>query len=257
MSANVLLVHGFTGSTAGWSRARAALAERGVSTGTLDLAGHGDRAGERDPRLFTLDAALDDIGAAVREAGSDPVLLGYSMGGRLALHFAERHPERIRAMVLESASPGLASEEERSARRASDEALARSLEREGIESFVARWEALPLFASQARLPAAVRDEVRARRLCNDAASLAAALRGLGTGALPSLWARLRHIGVPTLLLAGEEDVKFVGVARRMAERLRDVRVEVVARAGHRTHLERPERWADLVASFAESPRPAG
>jgi 2-succinyl-6-hydroxy-2,4-cyclohexadiene-1-carboxylate synthase len=151
--------------------------------------------------------------------------------------------------VLESASPGLETDDERTARRTSDEELAKRLETEGIEAFVDHWEAHPLFESQKTLPAEVRRAHRAGRLRNDARSLAAALRGLGTGALPSYWNALETCRVPTLLVVGELDSAYVEIGRRMQERMPAARLVVVPGAGHTVHLERPDAWVEAVVEF--------
>lgn len=185
-----------------------------------------------------------------RLAGRGPLdLVGYSMGGRLALAFAARNPDKVRRLVLESASPGLATEEERAARRDADEALARRVERDGVEAFVDHWEALPLFESQRALPDEVRIRHRALRLLNSPASLAASLRGLGTGALPSFWGSLPRLRVPVLVVVGGLDGKFHDIGRRMAEALPLGRLAVVGDAGHTVHLERPEAWLGAVVPF--------
>ncbi len=286
MSSPVLL-HGFTGSAASWGDALVdALASAGHPPVLLDAPGHGARAGETDPAAFTPEAVwarVDEAGGWSRAdgrngadgppgdgrgprgarggaageggtagplRGGEPFpLVGYSMGGRLALSYAVAHPDRVSALVLESASPGLATEEERASRRASDEALARRLEGEGMEAFVDFWESLPLFESRGALPAEVRARQRALRLGNDPASLAMALRGLGTGALPSFWDRLPELEVPVLLLVGALDRKFVGIARAMAGLLPDAEVVVVPEAGHTVHLERPGAWVEAVVGF--------
>lgn len=213
----------------------------------VDLPGHGRHAGITAPWRFTLegmDATLD------RASGGEPMdLVGYSMGGRLALAYTVRNPGRVRSLVLESASPGLADAEERARRREEDEVLARRLETEGVERFVDHWEALPLFESQRGLPQEVRSRHRALRLRNDPRSLAAALRGLGTGALPSYWDALGGITVPVLLVVGSLDLKFVEIARRMAGLLTDARVAEVPGAGHAVHLERPAAWLEAVTGF--------
>jgi len=213
----------------------------------VDLPGHGRHAGEASPRRFTLEAVETEITTLSRGDSLD--LVGYSMGGRLALAYSVRHPDRVRRLVLESASPGLASEEERRARRSEDAALAESLERDGIEAFVERWESLPLFESQEALAGAARAAVRARRLRNDAASLAACLRGLGTGSLPSFWGSLASLRVPVLVLVGGLDRKFVEIGARMVELLPDGRLVEIPEAGHTVHLERPGAWLGAVTAF--------
>jgi 2-succinyl-6-hydroxy-2,4-cyclohexadiene-1-carboxylate synthase len=241
----VILLHGFTGSSASsGDRLIDGLTSAGVQPVLVDLPGHGRHVGETDPTAFTLDAALGSISEA---GGAEPgPILGYSMGGRLALAYAVRYPERVSHLILESASPGLDAESSRADRRASDDALAAGLETDGIQPFLERWEALPLFGSQRVLPQEVRAALRARRLLNDPDSLAAALRGLGTGALPSYWGDLEGLEVPTLVLVGELDHKFVAIGQKMARQLPDVRLAEVPGAGHAIHLERPDAWLEAV-----------
>lgn len=209
----------------------------------LDLPGHGARS---RAAAGTLD---DLVGEIEREAPPTFDLVGYSMGGRLALHFAHRHPDRVRRLVLESASPGLADPTERAARREADEALADRIVRDGIGAFVEHWESLPLFASQERLAEGVRKAQRERRLANRPEGLAYSLRALGTGALPSLWDHLERMAIPTLLIVGELDAKFVGIAEAMAGALPHAEIEVVEDTGHTVHLERPNEWLRRVSQF--------
>lgn len=259
-----MLLHGFTGSAGSWGAPiLEGLLGRGFDVTALDLPGHGARAGEDDPRTFTLEAVLAEVDEVGRRTAGEIVgdvgrevssydLVGYSMGGRIALHQALRRPDRVRRLVLESASPGLATEGERTLRRRDDEALARRIVEGGVEEFVDGWEALPLFASQRRLAAEVRRRHRERRLANHPRSLAAALRGLGTGTLPSLWERLGEVRTPTLLIAGALDGKFVEIGRRMAEAIPEAHLTVVPDAGHTVHLERPGMWIEVVTDFLAS-----
>lgn len=253
-----VLLHGFTGSSASWGDALVdALASAHQAPILVDLPGHGRWVGEADPEAFTpararalVDEATGwtETAAGARNPESSP-LVGYSMGGRLALSYALTHPERVSALVLESASPGLETEADRVERRASDEALARRLEEQGIEAFVDSWEDLPLFESRDALPAPVRARQRALRLRNDPCSLAAALRGLGTGALPAYWDALPRLDLPVLLLVGALDRKFVAIAERMEALLPRATLRVVPHAGHTVHLERPDAWVEAVVGF--------
>jgi len=242
-----VLLHGFSGSSASWTeRLIDSLVGTAASPVLVDLPGHGLLPSSLAKGGVTLEATLSQISAS----GIWPTdLLGYSMGGRVALHFAANHPERVRSLVLESSSPGLATEAERSARRATDETLALRIEQKGIEDFVDFWESLPLFESQRALDTLVLERQRALRLQNDARGVAAALRGLGTGSLPSLWDRLPEIRTRTLLLVGALDQKFVDVARSMAALMPHARLVMVPDAGHAVHLERPDAWLDAVKSF--------
>lgn len=220
----------------------------------FDLPGHGRHAGETDPGRFTLAAVEEELRALTTDGSAD--LIGYSMGGRVALAFAVRNPGRVRRLVLESSSPGLDTEEERAARRRDDESLADWIEVNGTEAFVARWEVLPLFESQRALAPLVLEAQRRRRLLNHPGSMAASLRGMGTGALPSFWGSLPTLRVPVLFMAGAHDRKFVEVARRMAAATPSARLRVVEGAGHAVHLERPGAWVELVGDFLREDRNA-
>ena len=242
-----VLLHGFAGSAGEWEGQLVdGLAGAGLAPVLVDLPGHGADTGVTAPAAFTLGAALARIDVAGRWPAD---LIGYSMGGRLALHFAAAYPKRVGRLVVESGSPGLATESERAERRAADEALAARIESEGIEWFVDHWESRPMFETRRRLDAALLLRRRHLRLRNDPKSLAAALRGLGPGALPSLWDRLEQLDVPTLFVVGERDDKFAVIAERMARAMPRARVAMIPDTGHTVHLEAPGAWLDAVIGF--------
>ncbi len=245
----LLLLHGFTGSAAGWAALGAAWAPF-FSTLAVDLPGHG-RSGSPDAvAAYTMAATVADLVAVLDRAGvARAHVLGYSMGGRVALALALAHPDRVGALVLESASPGLAEAGERVARVAADAALAERIRREGVPAFVDYWEALPLWASQARLSPDALAALRAGRLQNNPVGLANSLRGLGTGSQPPLWDRLGDLTAPTLLVAGGDDAKFSDLARQMAASIPDNELLLVHHAGHAVHLEQPAVFARLVRDF--------
>jgi 2-succinyl-6-hydroxy-2,4-cyclohexadiene-1-carboxylate synthase len=231
------LLHGFTGAGDAFDHL-----DLPFQLSAPDLPGHG-----LSPAARGWDEALDDLAAAL---GPEPrFLYGYSLGARLALAYALRFPQRVRALALESGSPGIDDPEERARRRADDEELAGLLRREGLDAFLARWEAHPTLATMRDLPGSLASALRARRRRNSPEGLASALRFLGSGAQPSLWAELPELDVPALLVAGERDAKFCSIARAMAARLPRGRLRVVASAGHAPHLEAPRELAALVADW--------
>lgn len=238
MAPNLVLLHGFTNTGASWDQVVAALPER-YRPLAPDIRGHGAASGARP---VSLTAVVDDV---VALAGGPMELVGYSMGGRIALHVALALAGRVRRLVLIGASPGIADPAARTERRAADDGLAAEVEQMTIEAFAERWAQTAVLADQ---PAHVQDAVRADRLRNTPAGLAAALRGLGTGALPSLWERLGELTVPVDLVVGERDAKFAAVAQEMAAALADARVHVVAGAGHAVHLEAPAAVADAISA---------
>jgi 2-succinyl-6-hydroxy-2,4-cyclohexadiene-1-carboxylate synthase len=238
MAREVVLLHGFTHTGASWDPVEAALGERYRAVAP-DIRGHGT-ASDRTPVM--LDAVLGDI---ARLAPAPVTLAGYSMGGRIALHIALAFPARVSRLVLVGASPGIADAGERAERRAADEALADRLETMSIEEFAAEWARTPVLAG---LPADVARRVHADRLRSTPSGLARALRGLGTGALPSLWGRLAELSMPVVYVAGERDAKFRAIASSMAGGLPDAQMIVVPETGHAVHLERPEAVAEAIAS---------
>lgn len=245
----LLLLHGFTGCAANWQDGMRRLDNK-RRVFAIDLPGHGQTRAPNDVAQHALPFIAKQTSAFIDAVIGEPVhLLGYSMGGRLALCVALNHPDCIKTLLLESASPGLAAEAERQARIASDEALAQRIERDGIERFVDEWERLPLFASQRQAPEEARRRLRKLRLQNDPAGLAHSLRGMGTGAQPPLWDRLHEWAKPALLITGALDTKFVEINRQMAQRMTNATHHIVANAGHAVHFEQPETYTTLVKDF--------
>lgn len=245
----VVALHGFTGSVATWETFVAA-ASRDSTVVRVDLLGHGVSDAPEDPERYSMEHCIADLAALLDHLGLAPVTwLGYSMGGRVAIAAAIGLPDRTAALIAESASPGLALESERRERVAQDESLARRIEADRVESFVAYWEALPLFTSQASLPASSRERLRVQRLGNRPLGLANSLRGMGTGVQPSVNERLPELAVPALFIAGEEDAKFVALAQQMHRQVPGGRLRVIPGAGHAAHLERPDEFNGAVLDF--------
>ncbi len=245
----LVLLHGFTGSIENW-REQISVFENHFSIVAIDFLGHGKSDAPRDALRYRMEWCVADLREILDEleiASAD--LLGYSMGGRVALHFANAYPERVKKLILESASPGLKDAAERNARAASDAELAEKIEREGIEKFVEAWTNLPLFATQARLPQDVRERLKQQRLQNNAQGLANSLRGLSVGVQASLWNVLPSVRIPTLLIAGQLDEKFSEIAHEMANAMPNSELKMVEDAGHTVHLEQREMFDHIVLEF--------
>lgn len=235
----LVLLHGFTGCTENWQPLLEHLPHN-LRVIRVDLPGHGHTDAPASANRYAMPEVARDLAAIFGNLKLRGVTLwGYSMGGRLALYFALNHPGYLSRLILESASPGLATDAERQQRAQQDNELADYILREGVAAFVDRWEALPLFASQRRLPAEARQRLREQRLRNSATGLAGSLRGMGTGVQPSLWDHLPGLDLPVNLLAGALDAKFVGIAQQMQALLPRATLHIIESAGHAVHLEAP------------------
>jgi len=248
-----VLLHGFTGSKASWVGVRAAL-RRTIRVIAVDLPGHGGTRMDARAFDYSLERTADAVVEALDAVGVGRfALVGYSMGGRVALQIALAHGARVERLVLESASAGLATGAARTRRRRGDEALAEFVETSGIAAFVRRWEQRPLFRSLATAPPRVRRELRRQRLSCTPAGLAASLRGMGTGIQPWLGDRLETLAMPVVLIAGALDRKFARIARQLARRLSGSRVEIIEGAGHIPHVERAARFLRVLGEFLSIP----
>ena len=245
---SVVLLHGFTGAAESMAGLAARLRARHRVV-RIDLVGHGRSDAPRELAAYTMQACTAQLAAASEAIAPHAHWIGYSMGGRAALAFALRHPARVRSLLTVGASAGLRSAEQRAARIRDDEALADSIERDGLAEFVDRWMALPLFAGEARLGSAVRATARAQRLRNRPHGLANSLRGMGSGAQPALHDALARLAVPCCFAAGADDAKFRAIAAELAAIAARGEVRVVADAGHAAHLEAADAFAELALDF--------
>ena len=237
----VVLVHGFTQTGRSWGPIAADL-RRDHEVVLVDAPGHGGSAAVRTD--LTAGAAL--LGAA----GGRATYVGYSMGGRLALHLALDQPDQVDALVLLGATAGIEDEQERAARRRGDEGWASDLERDGLDPFLERWLAQPLFAN---LPADAADLDDRRR--NTVEGLASSLRLAGTGSQAPRWSDLPGLRMPVLVLAGERDERFAALGRRMARAIgANAAFAVVAGAGHAAHREQPDAFLAVLRAFLAAQR---
>lgn len=247
-----VLIHGFSGGPASWRRVEAVL---DAPSHALAIRGHG---GESPPTPSegpaSFEAEVDRLGALVRaETPAPRLVVGYSLGGRLALGLLVRHPDLFFGAALIGANPGLGGEDARMARRRDDERWARLIEEEGLAVFDDEWSALPLFASQHDLDAVRLAEQRRVRFSHDPAALAAAMRTLGLGVMPDYRPALRDVACRVELIVGGLDTKFSGLARQMAGLLPAATVRVVGGVGHNVPLEAPARLARLLNDVAAYP----
>lgn len=230
-------VHGFTQTGKSWVTAALAI---GDSTNTfVDAPDHGESQG--------ISLSLQETGDELADIAFGKVLIGYSMGARMALHAVVQHPYAMTGLVLVSGTPGIEDDSERSARVQADEELASRIESIGTPAFLQEWIRQPLFAKSKFSNEEIQDRSR-----NTPASLATSLRKCGTGQQEPLWSQLQEINIPVLLICGARDEKFTGIAKRMNQAITNSTLRVLDKAGHNAHLDQPEAFAQAVNWWLQS-----
>jgi len=229
----IALLHGFTQTGRSW-RSIVERLPRDTDIWCPDAPGHGESRRLRIDLETTAGLVVETVGRAR--------LVGYSMGGRIALRAALDHPSLVESLVLIGANAGIDDPVERARRVDDDEMLARSLETDGIDTFLRRWLSGPLFATLSPEAADMEDRRR-----NDAEGLASSLRLMGTGAQVPLWSRLPAGECALRYVAGELDTKFTEIGRRLVTSWgAPATLSLVSGAGHAAHLENPDAVASLL-----------
>ncbi len=231
-----LLVHGFAGTAGSWDLFTNHLDSQRYRPIAVDLRGHGQNAALRP---ISFETCIDDLLVA---APASFTLVGYSLGGRLALQLALAAPQRVERLVLVSTSAGIEDDAARAARLESDLALADRLDRLSIEQFASEWLAGPLFVEDSE---EAQDLARNEIEKNSPANLACALRGLSVGEMEPLWERLGEISAPTTLVAGETDETYVALANQMSGAIADSELQIIQGAGHALPRSASEQLARL------------
>lgn len=245
----LLLLHGFTGNSETWNFLVPILGVK-YSLIMVDLIGHGKTGSPGDYNRYSMERAVEDLKNIIGALGIEKAnLLGYSMGGRLALSFACTYPQYIDKLILESASPGLQTEDERRMRKDHDRKLAERIIHNGLADFIDYWENIPLFESQKKIPREKRNDTRKQRLSNSETGLAGSLLGMGTGSQPSWWGELKNLDFPVLLVTGELDAKFCNIARNMQKLMKHCDWKIINGVGHAIHVEDDEKFGKIISGF--------
>jgi 2-succinyl-6-hydroxy-2,4-cyclohexadiene-1-carboxylate synthase len=247
MSDPLILIHGFAQTPESWREVIELLApEREVHA--IELPGHGETALSRGAP--TVESVREFLASEIDRLGAGRAIVwGYSQGGRVAYDLVLNHPERVSALIIESAAPGIADPIARADRRSRDEALASRIEAGRIEDFVTMWETIPALGEQTKAEV---ESQRAVRLAQTPEGLAASLRGIGQAAYEPMWDRLGEITVPTLLITGERDVIYTRHADAAAGAIPDARRATIDGASHAVHLQETPATLAVVRPFLEA-----
>lgn len=244
----LVLLHGFISDSRTYDSHLDAFSKE-TNVLTIDLPGHGkDETSMSNVWDFPFLAQQLDM---VLEQYSDyqMTLLGYSMGGRIALYYALYGKQPLASLILESTSPGIKDEDNRLERQHIDAARAKVLDIAGLEIFVNDWEKLPLFYTQYDLDKDKKKAIRDMRMSQNPNTLAKALRDYGTGHMPNLWDEIKAIDIPCLILVGELDKKFVNTGQAMKENIKNSHVHRFPEVGHTIHVEDEAEFDTIVIGF--------
>ncbi len=232
-----------------WTEVRDGLRRIGPTV-AVDLIGHGRSPKPTELAPYGMEACLAQLDAVLERLEVPRAWwVGYSLGGRAALQMAVHKPERVAGLVLASTTAGFPDPAVRAERVRADQALAERITRWELAEFVDFWLDQPTFESLRRLPRHKLLEQRRMRLENSPHALANALRGLGSGAMLPVWAHLRDVDVPALVMAGELDEQYAALARSMAAALPQANLSILPDAGHALVTEVPQKFLNAVVGF--------
>lgn len=245
----IIFIHGFTGSSNDWLEIIPQI-DNHFSVITVDLIGHGKSSSPNNSKFYEISAINKEIKKIIEVLKLDKVILaGYSMGGRVALNFANEFPNFVNGLILESTTAGIIDKKKRDDRYKNDLSLSQKILDDGIEKFVDYWINLPIFSSQKSLSKEKLNDIRLRKLNNDPIGLSNSLIGYSTGKMPPLFDRLSDFNFPVLLISGEKDVKFCKINSEMNDLIPFSEHKIVKGAGHNIHLEMPSEFVILVNRF--------
>lgn len=198
------------------------------------------------PHAAGFEASADLLLPELPQGGA--TWIAYSLGARVALSLALRHPGRCERLVLIGGNPGLEEAAARAARARWDASWAARLAAEPLVEVFEDWGRLPIFESQRRLPPELLRAQDRLRCSHPGAGLAAVMRCLGLAAMPNYWPRLLELP-PTLFVAGALDEKYTAIGRRMSAAAPQVELRLIPGAGHNPLLESPAALAAVIEGW--------
>ncbi|MCP5062622.1 MAG: 2-succinyl-6-hydroxy-2,4-cyclohexadiene-1-carboxylate synthase, partial [Ignavibacteriae bacterium] len=239
----IVFLHGFTGSSFDWEFLFNKLPD-GFEPIIIDLLGHGKTSTPKNFKNYSVKSQIEFLDKIFKKLNiAKPILVGYSMGGRLALSYLFSYTENVEAVILESTSFGLKTKAERDERIISDEILTNQIRNSSIEKFIESWMKIPLFDSQNKLLQRTRNEQTENKIStNNVVGLTNSLLGFGTGNMNNYFNELEKVNTEILLLTGRLDSKFTEIAIEANSLLPNSHHSIVGDAGHNVHLEKPEEF---------------
>jgi 2-succinyl-6-hydroxy-2,4-cyclohexadiene-1-carboxylate synthase len=248
---SLFLLHGFTGSSSDWLNV-CFLFDAGFNIYAIDLIGHGKSDSPQNVSCYAPGSQANQIKTVIEKfKGEKNILLGYSMGGRLAVTFAVTFPELIDGLILESSSAGIDNVKEQEKRTERDTKLAEMIMTKPIEEFISSWMDQELFGTLKRFSNSKLDEMKKEKSKSSRTGLANSLRGFSTGLMNFSASELKSLKFPVLLLSGQLDSKFTKINSNLQKQFSKAKHSVVKTSGHNTHLEEPKHFIQIVNKFLQ------
>ncbi|MDA0986167.1 MAG: 2-succinyl-6-hydroxy-2,4-cyclohexadiene-1-carboxylate synthase [Bacteroidetes bacterium] len=246
----ILFLHGFAGSSKDWTEVISHLPKNNFIV-TIDLIGHGKSSSPKNKMYYNEKALITQLFSVIKKTASKNInLIGYSLGGRLALSFSIKYPKIIKTLILESSTAGLTKKNERKRKRIMDKFLSNKLKKDGIKKFIHYWFEQPLFKNLKKHKNY--KNLINKRLKNNKFGISNILTEFSQGKMKSMWSAIKHIETPMLLITGEKDRKYKKINSRMAKKLQKAKHVSIKNAGHNTHFEKPKLFANFVEKFLNS-----
>ena len=248
----VVFLHGFSGSSNDWFSVLPQI-DKNFSPVAIDLIGHGKSSSPEKESDYSVYEIIKQINFILKYYEiKEPVLCGYSMGGRAALAFTVYSTNIPKALILESSTPGIENDDDKLKRVNNDISLAGNILTFGTNWFTEYWKNIPLFESQKKLPKNIQEFIRKEKINQNPVGLANSLRGFGTGKMPDFWNNLKTLRLKTLLITGQLDKKFTKINQTLIKYKPNAEHFIIPEAGHNTHLEKPAEFTILVNNFLKS-----
>lgn len=245
----IIFLHGFTGCANDWKYFIDNLFNKYFPI-AIDLIGHGKSSKPVEKKYYTTGNIVRQLNNIIKSLNlKNVILVGYSMGGRVALSYSLKYPEVIKALILESTTPGIKNEIDRKMRVASDKAIAKLLLQNGLKKFFDFWLNQPLFKTQKKIYNKDYKIFIKRKSKNSTIGLANTLLGFSTGKMPSYWDKLNTLKQKILLITGSKDKKFTEINKLMKKHLSNSNHFIIKGVGHNTHLEKKNEYLKVVNNF--------
>ena len=246
MNSPIIFLHGFTGSSNSWSNF---LNKINFSSVAIDLPGHGNNKIKNLTEKYNLNDWEQEFKSTLKIKKLNEVhLCGYSMGGRLALSFAIKYPNLVKSLIIISSTAGIKNINDRKNRIIKDNKLSKEILK-NYKKFINKWENLDFFSKQKSRNYSEylhQHEIRKNQNPNQ---LAFILKHLSTGEMPNYWNIISSLKIPTLMICGEEDKKYMEINKKMNFLIKNSKLKVIANSGHAPHIEQPKRLAQIINKF--------